>query len=60
VPTEMEAAELVGYLEQFGIEAYSQDGGTASWLDAIDAGAHRIFVHAADLERAQQALADAK
>jgi hypothetical protein len=56
----MEAAEVVGYLAQFGIEAYSEDGGTASWLDAIEAGAHRIFVAADDLERAQQALADAK
>ena len=56
VPTEMEAAELVGYLAQVGFEAYSEDGGTSSWLDAIDAGAHRVFVRAADLERAQQAL----
>jgi hypothetical protein len=56
----MEAAELVGYLAQFGIEAHAEDGGTASWLDAIDAGAHRIFVRPGDLERAQQALADAK
>jgi len=56
VPTEMEAAELVGYLAQFGIEAYSEDGGTSSWLDAKDAVRARVFVRAADLERAQQAL----
>jgi hypothetical protein len=56
VPTEMEAAEVCGYLAQFGIDAYSEDGGTSNWLDAVDAGAHRVFVRAEDLERARQAL----
>jgi len=56
----MEAAEVCGYLAQFGIDAYSEDGGTSNWLDAVDAGAHRVFVRAEDLERAQQALDAAK
>ena len=31
----MEAAQICGYLAQFGIDAYSEDGGTSNWLDAI-------------------------
>ena len=60
VPTEMEAAEVCGYLAEFGIEARYEISSGAGWIEAIEAGAHRILVHADDLERAREALAEAK
>jgi hypothetical protein len=60
VATEVEAAELCGYLETEGIRAVYDKGGIAGlgnmWLGP-GMGRQQILVNASDLEAAQQALA---
>ena len=60
VPTEVEAAELCGYLETQGIRAVYDKGGIAGlgnmWLGP-GMGQQQILVKSSDLDAAKQALA---
>jgi len=57
VPNEIEAASIVGYLEQCGIRAFAAGGYTSGFKVAAP-GDVKILVKHADLDRARQALAE--
>ena len=57
VANEIEAAAIVGYLEQCGIKAFAAGGYTAGFK-AEAPGDVKILVRQADLDRARQAMAE--
>ncbi len=59
VANEIEAATIVGYLDQCGIRAFAA-GGYTSGFKAEAPGNVKILVKQADLDRARQALAEHK